>query len=128
MELWSFGFWRPNKIKRKSEYYEGMGWLTDLAARFNRLFSQNRVPTEGKCGAIALRFIYRRLGRRVSLDQIWNSVKSPRASPGPDSYGSSGHLMCQDALNRGLHAIQVLARYEHGLKMVSKARPRRVEV
>lgn len=103
-----------------------MGWLAELTARFKRLLTPSEPP--GKCGAIALAFVYRRLGKKVPLEAIWKSVRIEKESPRPGLLASSDSLMCRDALNRGMRAIDLNARYEKGLELLKEARRRRVEV
>jgi hypothetical protein len=105
-----------------------MTWLGRWARNVRRLLTPQSAPTEGKCGAIALRFVYKRLGARASLDDIWKAVKTPKDAPGPGVFACSGRLMCRDALDRGFQAVLVEAKYEHGLALLARARQRKVEV
>ena len=105
-----------------------MKWLLEMARKLGRLFDPPSKPTEGQCGAVALRFAYKRLGKRASLDDIWTHVKTPKEALGPGALTSSGHLMCRDALSRGFLAIYFESKYERGLALLEEARKRNVEV
>ena len=104
-----------------------MGWLRDMARKLGRLIAPKLATGEGQCGAFALRFVYKRLGTRASLSEIWNVVRTPRDERSPKVEASSGHLMCRDALDRGFRAVLIDAKYEHGLALLTKARQRKVE-
>jgi hypothetical protein len=105
-----------------------MRWLQAIARKLSWLIPRSSTWTQGQCGAIALRFVYKRLGSRASLDDIWHAIKVPKEALGPGVYSSSSHLMCRDALDRGLNAVNIHARYERGLDLLAKARQQKVEV
>jgi len=60
------------------------------------------------CGAACLSMVYRSLGKQISQDEIWPAI----SKPGPlGGLASTTHLMAQDAVNRGFHAVVIQARH-----------------
>ena len=102
-----------------------MKWLGVIAGKFRTLLSSLRAGKHGKCGAIALHSVYKRLGLRSSISEIWTRVKLEDASGG---FISAGHSMCRHALNRGLHAVYLTARYDRGIALLGEAREQGIEV
>src|SRR5688572_1026563 len=105
-----------------------MRWLRQLCSALVRRLSTPPAANEGKCGAVALHFVYKRLGLRTSLREIWSHVKATNLEPSPGETFSSGHLMCLDAIHRGFGAIYIQAKYECGLKVLKQARRLGIEI
>jgi hypothetical protein len=60
------------------------------------------------CGAACLSMVYRSLGKAVPQTEIWPAIAKQTAS---GSLASMTHLMAQDAVNRGFHAVAIQARH-----------------
>lgn len=60
------------------------------------------------CGAASLRMVYRSLGRDIPQHEIWPAISKLGPLGGP---ASTTHLIAQDAVNRGFHAVAIQARH-----------------
>jgi Peptidase C39 family len=60
------------------------------------------------CGAACLSMVYRSLGKDVPQAEIWPAISKENRF---GSLASTTHLMAQDALNRGLAAVIIMARH-----------------
>jgi hypothetical protein len=65
-------------------------------------------PTGRTCGAACLSMVYRSFGKPVPQIEIWPAIARQTAS---GSLASITHLMAQDAVNRGFHAVAIQARH-----------------
>ena len=60
------------------------------------------------CGAMSLAKVYREFGKEVAGAEIWPKVSRQNRF---GSVASTTHLMAQDALARGFHAVMIQARH-----------------